>query len=245
MTGLNTGTTQNPPDLALSESEVLATRLLSPDALREVIVAHAATLGTTELPVAASSWAKHYVAPLLREMLPAVALRRQIPDMAAENVLVRLEAGTPRAIRFVNPTPHAPEDVRAWAWRRLFGEHLAPVFDTLEQAAGISRGILWNSVGNYCVWFFDELAKDATALHAQEDRAALLEAVELPGVTGPNPLRDPVRYECLDEPGLPPRVQVRRTCCLKDRIPGKPPCYSCPRISRDERIRLVRAAGEH
>jgi ferric iron reductase protein FhuF len=93
----------------------------------------------------------------------------------------------------------------------------------------------------------DEYLGPERAAPFVEDRIALFSADTLPGVPGPNPLRDLIEWDAYVADDFPRGVERRRICCmtymLSDRL-GRL-CSNCPFLSVDERVAMVREEHGH
>jgi ferric iron reductase protein FhuF len=72
------------------------------------------------------------------------------------------------------------------------------------------------------------------------DRALLFDAETVPGIRGPNPLRDLNWDEEFPEIGEGRTVGIRRVCCLSVYLPDRPGryCGNCPLPTHAERVAL-------
>lgn len=236
---------------------VPAAAFADPEQVRLFVQRYAARLGAEDLRAAASIWNKHYNAAVLMGVLKAMTLGGIGLDARPANASLTLQDDLPRAMllhdlsgslvceeRLGHGLPGL-ESVGASGLHRLLCEgaiagHLAPVIEALRTAFGISRRILWGNVGNLVADLFDKWGEQPAAV--REDRRFLLDDRCSPLLPGkPNPLWDCVRYEALAEPDLPPVVRVRRTCCQKSHLPGGKACTTCPLVSVEERVTLLRA----
>ncbi|HEU5159074.1 MAG TPA: hypothetical protein VFU43_18910 [Streptosporangiaceae bacterium] len=143
------------------------------------------------------------------------------------------------------PVVRTVGDLRAYVWRRLYADHLAPIYALALEVVPVAPRLVWSSAAEWA-GLVSDLAEQhldpAAARPYVDDRRALLEAAALPGVPGPNPLRDKVDWHPV--PGSDPEaVQTRRHCCitflLEDRF-GRL-CNNCPYLAVEDRAALVRA----
>ena len=72
------------------------------------------------------------------------------------------------------------------------------------------------------------------------DRALLFNAETVPGIRGPNPLRDLNWDEEFPEIGEGRTVGIRRVCCLSVYLPDRPGryCGHCPLPTHEEHVAL-------
>lgn len=226
-----------------------ATRFLDAGFLREEVRRYAERLGSPDLRAAASVWSKHYVASFAPAVCALMTLGGVGLDARAAACRVLRRDGVPHETYFDEPallahatrakagaaglrTTASPDELHAFVLPALLDHHLAPLFGALHEACRLSPRIAWSNVGNSLAWYYDQFALlDPDA--SREDRRAILEDPA-------SPLHDPVGYEHLHEHGLPRRVQVRRVCCLRYRLPDTTVCYTCPRLASGERASLLR-----
>ncbi len=201
-------------------------------------------LGTADGRAVASLWNKHYNAAVISGVLIAWSLGAVPLNGEAMNMSLLLGADQlPQAgyLHDWGPPAGEPGSPRERVFASLFAGHLAPAIQRLGSLSRLAPSVAWGNVGNLIADIYDQM-DDAGLLTAAaaSDREALLEAPVLPGMPGPNPLRGSVRYE---ELGLAQPVRVRKSCCLRHRLPGMKPCYTCPLLSPDERIAVARGLG--
>lgn len=213
-----------------------------------------------DLRVAASLWNKHYNAAILPGVLSAMTLLGVSLNAAITNVSIVIRDGLPAALHVHNlaetavypgrlPCPslrfgrelQSVMELQRTVFTGLVHGHLALVVDRLHGLARVPREILWGNAGNLCADLYERIAASPEVGAAvAEDRRALLE-LRMNGVmAGPNPLYQSVRYEYPGDPSIASATRVRRTCCLRYRLPDSNPCYVCPLLTRDERIALVK-----
>ncbi|HEU4792533.1 MAG TPA: siderophore-iron reductase FhuF [Nitrolancea sp.] len=213
-----------------------------------------------DLRVAASLWNKHYNAAILPGVLSAMTLLGVSLNAAITNVSIVLRDGLPAALHVHNlaetavypgrlPCPslrfgrelQSVMELQRTVFTGLVHGHLALVVDRLHGLARVPREILWGNAGNLCADLYERIAACRSIGEAvAEDRRALLELPTSAATAGPNPLYQSVRYEQPDDSGLTTATRVRRTCCLRYRLPDSNPCYVCPLLTKSERIGLLK-----
>ncbi len=136
-------------------------------------------------------------------------------------------------------------ELRAWVWQRLYGEHLAPLFDAVQSVARVSPSLIWSNAAEWVALVADTAEEYLSPVAARPyvaDRRALLAAASIPGVPGPNPMSGLISWEQTDAPDLPRGVPTRRVCCvtylLADRL-GRL-CQNCPFLPLEARVALIR-----
>lgn len=202
-----------------------------------------------ELGVAASRFARHYSASLTAAAL--VGLSRGIGlDLSAGRCTMIIRHNVPFCLLLDTPDEEVlraadRETLRAEVWRRLYAEHLLPVFARMVDITHVSPALLWCNAAEWV-----GILSDAAVEYLDQDEAepivaecrALLDAPTLPGVPGGNPLGDRLEWIPGDGNGFPETVQTRSQCCLTylldDRF-GRL-CQSCPYLPLSDRIALVR-----
>jgi ferric iron reductase protein FhuF len=236
-----------------------ADRLLDdPRALAGAVRRFGAAAGTVDMAVAASLFAQAWAVAVSRPAIAPLATGRRMPDTAAANTVVLLDARhrpagsapvTPGYAATAGDTVAggdpwaevvADEDaVFAWARARMFDGHLAVLVGVLHGLARVGERLLWGNVAA-------AVAGGFAALSARPGIAT---------ASGPHRLRaDAARL--LDEPGSPTeglvslfpvtrdgvtRLFVRRqTCCLRYRLLDAPPtCLSCRLLPEPDRRRRI------
>lgn len=143
------------------------------------------------------------------------------------------------------PMVDTVDELRAYVWRKLYAEHLAPLFARALELTKVSPRLMWSNAAEWVAIVSDAADEYLDPERAEPfvaDRIALLGAPSLPGLAGGNPLRDLMAWDEFDAPDFPHGVGRRRICCLtymlEDRL-GRL-CGNCPFLSLDERVAMVR-----
>ena len=136
-------------------------------------------------------------------------------------------------------------ELREHVWRKLYAENLVPLFARVHEITKVSRDLVWTNAAEWCSALSgsaDEYLDPDRAAPYVEDRLALLDAAELPGVAGPNPMRGLIRWDAYDAADFPRGVEMRRICCVTFMLPDRLGrlCNTCPHLPLDERVALVR-----
>lgn len=231
---------------------VPATAFLDPDLLLSVLARAMEHYGTRELRPTASVWHKHYNATLLYPVLGAMITARTALPAAAEHLsFVLSPAGFPEQLLVMKPLPErldpapaSPDQAKVGlyrqVWHEVFTRHLSPLTEMLSQTAGVPRHTLWVNVGNLVSDLLDRLDQRADLQPAsREARAAFLETASAPGGSERNPLWRSVRYDLLRLPTGLEAVRRRSACCLRYQLPGVKHCYTCPRLTPEERAQTL------
>ncbi len=213
-----------------------------------------------DIRVAASLWNKHYNAALLPGVLSAMTLLGVSLNAAITNVSLVLRDGLPTALQLhsfaeaaVYPrrlpclglrcsrTLQSVPELQRTVLTGLVQGHLGLVIDRLHGLCRVPREILWGNAGNLCADLYDRIAAcTEVGVAVAEDRRVLLELPNSVVTAGPNPLYRSVRYEQPVDSDPASACRVRRTCCLRYRLPGSNPCYVCPLLTREERATLLK-----
>jgi hypothetical protein len=143
------------------------------------------------------------------------------------------------------PVAGSLDELREYVWRKLYSEHLEPVFARILEMVDVSPRLLWANAAEWVGMLSDaaeEYLGESDAGPFVADREALLHAETLPGRTGPNPLRGQLDWVPVEGAEYPRTVQTRRVCCLtyllRDRR-GRL-CQNCSFLPLDDRVALIR-----
>ena len=117
--------------------------------------------------------------------------------------------------------------------------HISWSFAAIIGSIRVSPNLLWSTAAEQVdlLW---EYAIDgptpAAFAAASADREQLLFATDLPGITGPNPMRDLLYWEPAGD--RLHQIQVRRVCCANFVVPGRTQgyCRNCDLITEERRV---------
>ena len=117
--------------------------------------------------------------------------------------------------------------------------HCAWLFDTVMEHIKVSSQLLWSTAAEQVDGLYENAIDGPDAgvfAHAAADRELMLFGDSLPGVAGPNPMRDVLFWEPYHEGAH--RIQVRRVCCANFVVPGRTQvyCRNCGLITPAERL---------
>lgn len=138
------------------------------------------------------------------------------------------------------PLPARPDErcaARDQWLDRTIEDHLRPLLEAVSFRSGLSKAVLWENVFIYLHHGYGEWKRAAAS---EEESARLASDYEALAAEG-RPFRIPGgSFEDPLHPGE--QLRIRRTCCLKHTLPadGKP-CYTCPNVNADDRIRILLA----
>jgi ferric iron reductase protein FhuF len=117
--------------------------------------------------------------------------------------------------------------------------HLSWAFAAVIASIKVSPQLLWSTAAEQVdpVFEYSIEGPDPQAFaRAKADREQLLFASELPGIAGPNPMRDLLYWEPASDPIH--QIQVRRVCCANFVVPGRTQgyCRNCDLITEERRL---------
>jgi len=187
-------------------------------------------------------------------VVAAFALERRVPDVAASNLLVRLDgAGWPASFALAQPRfavletdPAAGDaafvardeaELLGWLHERSIDTNAAPLIESIRKQLLTSGTALWGNVAaafaHPLLWHVQHVAPEATAV--VRDAEALLGRRE-----GPR-LNDQVRLLRVVQDDEEWTIHARRTCCLRWCLPGESRCADCPLVREPEAGTFLRA----
>ncbi|MFF2910615.1 IucA/IucC family C-terminal-domain containing protein [Paenibacillus sp. NPDC057934] len=223
-------------------------------AMQRFLTAYGDYIEAEELSVAAAyfvSWFGDVAAALLY----SVSVHNTAPNLTLTNLQVHLipEQGFTR-IAFQlseDQLDHAPGERQTvdWTvWReqvfsRFYKDTVSPLLLCVSEASGIQAGILWGQLPTSLQNYREKLQ----ALLSTQDNASLLAYLAeddafmcnnlAPEVFGraKNPLQAKVRF--LDHPlEAGKKLAIKNTCCLQYKRTNRSYCYTCPRLSKKDRM---------
>jgi len=178
-----------------------------------------------------SIWSKYYFLRLLPPVLAAnLILQRELP-LSVDVLAVEVDAqGLPGV--FVLPDDGQQLVASAHPLSRfeaIMRDNLQPVITAWRQALGLSPRVLWSNASRYIHWFTGELKG-----------AGLPEMFWAPGLalldqpTFENGDKNPLfgAYQDRMNANTGTVITVRRTCCIRFRLPETALCEDCPRLCR-------------
>ncbi|OBZ19319.1 hypothetical protein A8L34_07355 [Bacillus sp. FJAT-27264] len=223
-------------------------------AVQNFLTAYGEFIEAEELPVAAAyfvSWFGDVAAALLY----SVSVHNTAPNLSLTNLQVHLipEQGYTR-IAFQlseDQLDHAPgeRDTVDWTvWReqvfsRFYKDTVSSLLFSVSEASGSQLGMLWGQLPTSLQNYREKLQ----ALLSTQDNASMLSYLaeddafmcnELgPEVFGrsKNPLQAKVRF--IDHPlEAGKTLAIKNTCCLQYKRTNRSYCYTCPRLSKQDRM---------
>jgi ferric iron reductase protein FhuF len=208
-------------------------------------------------PATGRAIGSQFVLLYLRFVWPVVAafaLERRVPDVAAENLLVRLDdAGWPSAFALAHPRfavlegdPAAGEashvagdeaELLQWLHERSIAANAAPLIETVRNRLLTSGAALWGSVAaafaHPLLWHVQQVAPESARI--VRDAEAILGRREAPR------LGEQVRLLRLVHGDEEWTIHARRTCCLRWCLPGESRCDDCPLVREPQAGEFLRA----
>ncbi len=208
---------------------------------------------TDDRAVMGTLFLRGYLWRILISAVAAFLIDRRLPGLGPENVALHFdENGRAAGLAFVERSfaalpadrdavhsdarVFATEDaLLAWLRDQLEG-HLTNHISSLRSLR-VRRGtrVLWGAAVDVCAEAFMFVGRELR----REGEACSLGGRLL---AGPSPLSGPTNYFVLEYDGRSELTRVRNTCCLYYKV-GDGACFTCPRISNEERLR--RLAEEH
>ena len=175
---------------------------------------------------------KKYTRRLVEPLAAAWTLRREIPLLSADNVLIRLLPEKPlveialrratTAVLSTSPTAHShdaivlPDEAGQLDFLRstLLDEHLRPLFERTMQTRRAGARTLWGQVAAAFANSFQDASPDAATAAAETARfTALLPMQDLAGIA-------------------PDGTVWRNTCCFSRTSPCLNACRNCVTVVR-------------
>lgn len=206
--------------------------------------------GSDDRAALGSLFLRGYLWRLLVPTVSAFLIERRVPDPGGENVALSFdEGGAAAGLVFVSgrfaALPDDPdaahpdaqvfpsEDEMLGYLRDRLSAGLPDLFSALRRAR-TRRGarVLWGMAADVCVEAFVHAGR---ALGCEDEAHA--GAARMLG--GPSPLSGPTDYFVLEYEGTSRQTRVRNSCCLYYKI-GEGPCFTCPRLSNEDRLRRMK-----
>ncbi|WP_201318449.1 IucA/IucC family C-terminal-domain containing protein [Paenibacillus sp. EPM92] len=179
----------------------------------------------------------------------ALSFHNQALDLSLSNFVVQLhvkESYTAISFKLVReaaqPAPAGEAERTAWLRRtltELYGTTFRPLLEAASEAAGIEVGQLWGQFPTKLNYLMDDLLAEAEEHELREriaeDYNRLRQELnsEVFG-RAKNPLDVKIRWmEDLKDPDK--RIRMKNACCLYYRTEGGFCCYTCPRLTEEQR----------
>lgn len=202
---------------------VPAARLMTRAAMSGAVARFARGLGCEPTAPVISIWSQRYLATVILPVAAlSIATRRTVGAPPDRTGIVLGDDGEPVAIRL----PDREDCDGRPLLDPLVSDHLLPFVEAVAGLSGLAPRVVWGSAAHYLDWIVRRLAADpATPDDVAREALGALDAPRLPDGR-PNPLQGCIRY-------LPGKdghtLRLRRTCCLRYRVPGIEDCGPlCP-----------------
>ena len=204
------------------------------------------------------------VSRLVRRYLGSVVTAALVPlvhgiglDLSPERVRVIMQSDLPQGtVIDVDEVLICAERPATWPVRgtdvtsverlrkRVFAlllAHLSWTFAAVIANIKVSPQLLWSTAAEQVDLVFEysiEGPDPEAFARAKADREQLLFATELPGIAGPNPMRDLLYWEPAGDSIH--QIQVRRVCCANFVVPGRTQgyCRNCDLIPEERRLAM-------
>jgi hypothetical protein len=242
----------------MNTSVVAENALVDGPGLLQKIRAFGRSIGTDEIPVAASLLLQAWAVSVTRAAISSLVGGRRVPDLAASNTVLSVDReGRPvgaslRAPRFAalagdTEAATAPgvvlvdgeEALFAWARTQLFDGHLGPLVEAIHDLAPVGRRLLWGNVAAATAGGFAALSAQRRyrndAVRLITDARQLLDSPD-------SPTWGLAEVFAVPHDGGTRLFVRRQTCCLRYRLPdASPTCLSCRLVPEPERRRRIAA----
>lgn len=237
-------------NLEEAEGQVLAMKDLEDDAkLLSILSRFAESIQSPALQVTGSLFLKRY-GLLIAGALHGFIRQRDAIDLSRDNITMVWKEP---ALKFLVKNAEEPaflrgmrddRERRARFFDHLFAEQAVPMLHRLAQVTGIREHTLWGTL-SYSIAYWKKHWLQSGGISSEERLRVEDDFNELYGCAGgsrfpgkeANPLaRD---FRAVDNPWEESDpVLVRSDCCLYYCLPGKKEghCYTCPKISDDNRL---------
>lgn len=196
-----------------------------------------------------SLFLRGYLWRLLVPVVSAFLIDRRIPDPGAENVALNFdESGAAAGLAFASgrfaALPNDPDAAHPDA--QVFmseGELLVHLRDRIsiglpDLFSALRRGrprrgtrALWGMAADVCAEAFMHTGQ---AVGREDEACAFAELM----LGGPSPLSGSTNYIVLEHDNFSMLTRVRNSCCLYYKV-GDGPCFTCPRVSSEERMQEI------
>jgi ferric iron reductase protein FhuF len=248
-----------------------AERYLDPDYLYEAVIlaqfidqvpSAAAERAAPDLRVAASRFTRQYASAMSAVALAGLARGVGI-DVSLSRCTLMLKYNVPVVVMVDTtdqellrcaersttwpadgPVVESLDELRRYVCRKLYSENIEPIFTRLLDLTNVSPKLLWANAAEWVGMVSDAAGEYLTAADAAPflaDRRTLLEAAELPGRPGPNPLHGQLDWVPTGRAEFPWEVQTRRVCCINYQLESRKGrlCQNCSFLPLDDRVALI------
>lgn len=205
--------------------------LLEPDALRQQLHRFRPDMKGEDERALLSIWSKYYFLYLVPPVLGAnLMLQRCLPVHPGTMHIEFNREGLPSCFVLEDDgVSVSADDHPLTRFEPLIRDNLATVIGGWQQALGLSSRVLWSNASRYIRWFLGELEKAGLPAMMWEPGKAILEYGTFADGTA-NPLAGAYRQRVNQNTGE--TLTVRKTCCIRFRLPEMSLCEDCPRLCK-------------
>lgn len=201
-------------------------------------------------PVQASMFSKYYAMMLTTSVFYAMTFYDRSFRLHPENIFFCTDGDWNPVLVMEDGAVFERGRVDREVWRELvvqhlFTDHLTKVFNSLHRYSRIGLKVLWSNAANYVYWYYQRWIKacktNEFCRRAQEDFLFITRDAKKE-IFGCNPYHNPliVHFEPFPHPvHSDETVQIRETCCLKHCLKDGTYCSTCPRLSDEERVKML------
>lgn len=178
-----------------------------------------------------SIWSKYYFLYLVPPVLGAnLILQRSLPIRPSAMRIELNQDGVPACFVLESEGAGLPaSDHPLTRFEPLIRDNLTTVITGWQQALGLSSRVLWSNASRYIRWFIGELENAGLPAMMWEPGKAILDQETFADGSS-NPLAGAYRKRLNQNNG--DMIEVRRTCCIRFRLPDMPLCEDCPRLCK-------------
>jgi ferric iron reductase protein FhuF len=225
--------------------ETQAAQLLNPDMLKEVLRETGQPAQATSDALAASFIGTTLCKLTLIQLMIAAQYDRLI-DLSPENLTYQLELHDDHAhIGFKiievrsTPIPNAERDAFLTEhWNRYITSFITPGVQALAASSGLKPEAIWQQFGGQLTYLKDFLSanekREEVITKFESDSKILADLDPSLFSQKRNPYNHQPRY--IDNPLSPgEKWLMHSSCCMYDRRENGVKCYTCPRMTADER----------
>lgn len=229
-------------------ASVTAADLIDPDNMQQFLTHYGERIRALE-PAAAAAYFSGWLAyPALAQQY-ALSFHNQAFDMSLSNFVVQLNVGerhSPLSFKLVRwshaSAPAAAAERTAWLRQtltELYGSTFRPLLEAASRAGGIEVGQLWGQFPTKLNYFMEHWLAEADEpwLRERINEDDRLLRQELHGEVfgrSKNPLDVKIRWlEDMKDPAK--QMRMKNACCLFYRTEGGYYCYTCPRMTEEQR----------
>lgn len=219
------------------------------EALNDFLSVFASAINSPKKEVTGSIFIKRYVS-LVAGALHAFSLHNRCLDLSLDHIHLVLKKDKLFIVLEHDDEPEAVSLVEDRKERRrlllhhLYHTNIKPMWSAVIHATGISGSTLWATLSYLLAYWKEEDLRITESLELRsriEEDYRFFTDYAWVGSFADCPI-NPIysQFKKVDIDGEP--VLLRAKCCLQHCLPGEDrSCYTCPRISEEERLRKYKA----